>query len=182
MQQKGRAHVQLKHRKSIRFRKVRVPKANRAVQRQFTRQQIIHPAKGELQVIDAVQLQVAMQGAIDASNQLFQLIHLGLNAELRKNVIVLNAVEELGQAPKGVRFDDVSLLLREIFNATRFNFKGGRQQFLQEHDKEGREEVIDALHVARGGVSNGPNEEDALEHCLHPVLLKEWHLRSKIYF
>lgn len=45
--------------------------------------------------------------------QLLQLIHLVLNPQLSKYIIVLNAVQELGQTPEAVRLDDVALLLRQ---------------------------------------------------------------------
>ena len=35
--------------------------------------------------------------------------------------------------------------------------------FKDVNDEKGRDEVVDALHVAAGGVSDGPDEEDALE-------------------
>lgn len=31
-------------------------------------------------------------------------------------------------------------------------------------DEEGRDQVVDALHVAAGGMADGPDEEDPLEY------------------
>lgn len=65
MQQEGGTHVQLELREPIRLGQVRVPQADRAVQRQFACQQIVHPPEGELQVVDAVLDEVFMQLQVD---------------------------------------------------------------------------------------------------------------------
>ena len=49
-----------------------------------------------------------------------------------------------------------------------------RGEVAREEDKvEGRDEVVDALHVARRGVSQRPNAEDTLERALHDGVAKE---------
>lgn len=95
MQQKGRAHVQLELREPIRLGQVRVPQTDRAVQRQLPGQQVIHPSEGELQVIDSMLHQVLMQLNVDPLDELLQLVHLRLDAQLSEYVIILQAVQEL---------------------------------------------------------------------------------------
>ena len=38
---------------------------------------------------------------------------------------------------------------------------------LEEDHEEGCDEVVDALDVSRGGVADGPDVEDPLNHLLH---------------
>lgn len=49
---------------------------------------------------------------VNSLDEFLQLVHLLLDAELGKDVVVLYAVEKLGQTPERVRFDDVPLFER----------------------------------------------------------------------
>lgn len=51
---------------------------------------------------------------INSFNQLLQLAHFRLNSGLSKSVIVLDAVQQLGQAPKGIRFNVIAIAFRQL--------------------------------------------------------------------
>jgi len=54
----------------------------------------------------------------------------------------------------------------------------GRVRDLGEKDgEEGREQIIDSLHIAAGGVPHGPHVQHPLENVLHRLVLEDRHER-----
>lgn len=166
VEKKSCAYVKLEHSKAIGLCQISVPETDRAVQWQLSSQKIVHPAEGELKIIDAVCLQMFVECnckkvlrthrlkplqklTIYPLYQLFQLVDLLLNAELGKNIIILYAVEELADAPERVGLDDVSLFLRKLVKSICFKILGSANLFLQKHDEERR-------HLLRELLSNFP--------------------------
>ena len=81
-----------------------------------------------------------MEVGVDSGNQLFQLFDFELNPRLGKRVIVLDAVQDLGQAPKRVGLDLVPLFLADHL---------GDVQVVAENDVKGRRRVFSAKGVVQ---------------------------------
>lgn len=61
VKQKGSTNVELEHCKTIRLGQISVPQSNSAVEREFSRQKIVHPAEAELKIVDSVSLEMFMK-------------------------------------------------------------------------------------------------------------------------
>ncbi|KAI3475783.1 hypothetical protein L1887_62780 [Cichorium endivia] len=72
-----------------------VPHADDVAHAHLAHEQAVHPSEGELHVLDALVVQVGMQRRIDACDQLAQETYLTLDAWLGKDVVVLDAIEQL---------------------------------------------------------------------------------------
>ena len=111
--------------------------------------------------LDILRVEMCREWSINACNKLRHPPHTALDPGLRKNVVVLYPVEQPTETPERVRLDCVQCSTREGSGVERFRVRvdAGRQEDLE----EGRCEVVDALDVAAGWVSDGPDVEDAFK-------------------
>lgn len=75
--------------------KIGVPQPDDTLHRHLPHQQTIHPSKSKLHVLHPLTAQMRVQRRVDPRNQLSQSPDLPLNPRLRKDVIVLDPIEEL---------------------------------------------------------------------------------------
>mmetsp|Transcript_2836 Transcript_2836/g.5625 ORF Transcript_2836/g.5625 Transcript_2836/m.5625 type:complete len:268 (+) Transcript_2836:525-1328(+) len=123
-------------------------------------------------------LQVRVEGLVQAVYELLKLKDHPLNPWLGGRVVVLYAIEQLGQAEEAVRLHLLeSLLVRQVllrqFRRVYADPRG------QEHDEERHHEVVDALNVAARGVPDAPDVQDALQQALHGLVLQQLHARQR---
>jgi len=90
--------------------------------------------------------------------------HLELDARLGKDVVVVHGVQQQLGAPEAVRLDGLALRARQVGEPHRAHLAARLDLLGEEDDKEGRHQVVDALHVAARRVPDGPDEQHALEH------------------
>ncbi len=157
------------------LRQVRVPQADDAAEGNLPNQQVVHPPKGELQVLHRVALQVLVQVAVGAGDDPCQLIDQPLDARLREGVVVLDGVQQLVEGPVGVGLDAGQHLVGEGAHVEGLHAgEAVAGHVLGEvGDEEGRHEVVHALDVAAGRVADRPDVEDALEDALDDGLLED---------
>jgi hypothetical protein len=135
---------------------ISVPHADGVFDADFSHQETVHPAKTELNKLDTLLFQVLGQIAIDTRCEITEGSNLALNAGLSHNVVILDAIEQLGQAPEGVSLDRVKNRLRELsWVHARLNI-GVPDVDTKEYLPERRHQVIDALNVAAGWVADRP--------------------------
>lgn len=154
---------------SVHTYQVGVPHSDNVAHAHLAHQQAIHPTKGKLHVLYAVLLQMRMQRRVDACHQLSQPAYLSLDAGLRKDVVVLDAIEELREAPERVGFDGLEHIGWQQGDVKHFGVRvdvGAEKDF-----EEGGSEVVDALNVAAGWMSDRPNVQDPLERALGGLTL-----------
>lgn len=100
--EEGDGDVKMEVGEAVFLGQVGVPKADDATERQFAHQEVVHPAEGELQVLHLVAGQVIVQFAVEASDQLLHGHNVLLDARLRERVVVLDRVQQAGDAPETV--------------------------------------------------------------------------------
>jgi hypothetical protein len=115
-EQEGGAHVQMKVGEALGLGVVGVPEADGGGERELAHQQVVHPAEGELHEADLVAGEVGVEAAVDAPHQLLQRLHAPLDARLREDVVLLDALQQLAQAPVRVRLYLPQLLQRQPLN------------------------------------------------------------------
>src|SRR3569833_1416303 len=124
---------------------IRIPHSNRVPDADLAHEKAVHPPEAKLDELDVLLLEVLGEIGVDPGRQVAQRRPLSLDARLRDDVVVLEAVELLRQAAERVRLGGVDA---------------------QEDLPEGGDEVVDTLVVAAGRVAHGPDVEDALERPL----------------
>lgn len=163
--------------KERRTYEVGVPHADNVLDAYFTHEEAVHPAKAELDELDALVLEVLGEGGVDAGGEIAQRADLALDAGLCDNVVVLDAVEELGEAPEGVGFDGVEHRLGQLTRVhAGLDVRVGNVQ-AEEDLEEGCDEVVYALDVAACWVAHGPEVQDALEGALRGLVAVELDVR-----
>lgn len=136
---------------------IRVPHSDGILDRNLAHEQTVHPAKAELYELDAFVLQMFRQAIIDARGKISQTCHLSLDSWLMRNVVVLYPVQQLRQTPERVSFDGVKNLLGKLPRIhPKFNVRI-RDVGAKEDLPEGRDEIVDALHVARSRMPYRPD-------------------------
>ena len=106
------------------------------------------------------------QPGVDAGSEIPQRTNLTYYTRLSKDVVVLYAIEQFGETPEGVRLDGVQDGLRQLAGIHAAFDVVIRDVASEEDLPEGRDEVVDTLHVAARWVADGPDVEDALEGAL----------------
>lgn len=86
------------------FCKVCIPQSHYRLERQFSQQSAVHPAKAELHVLHALRHEVIMKIMVQAMNQVLEAQYHPLQAWLRKCVVVLNIIQKLAHTPVSIRF------------------------------------------------------------------------------
>lgn len=71
MEEEGRADVQLESGEPVRLCEVGVPETDGAGQGDLPREEVVHPAEGELEVVDSVGLEMLVERKVDAADQFF---------------------------------------------------------------------------------------------------------------
>lgn len=59
---------------------------------------------------------------VHSAHEVLELVHLPLNARLSEGVVVLDGVEQSGEAPEGVRFHDFDLFPLQLRHIERADF------------------------------------------------------------
>lgn len=102
------------YRVSIRARKddsstyqISVPHPDSVFHRNFSHEETVHPAEAELDELDTLVLQMCCQISVNSGREIPQICNLSLNAGLVRDVIVLNAIQQLCQTPKRVCLDRI---------------------------------------------------------------------------
>ena len=131
--------------------------------------------------LETLLVEVCMEGGVDAADEMGELEDHALDARLGVCVVVLNRVDELREAPVCVGLHLIELLLRESVHINLGHLPIARKVLREEGEVKGRDQVVDALHVATRGVAQRPNVEDAL--CAggerEPILGEERFARKK---
>ena len=173
LNQQDRAYVDVEVLEPAAFlRQICVPESQDARQRELAEQETVHPAEGELHEEDALLRDVGVQLVVDAVDEVLEPHDHPLEPRLRACVVVLYVVEQFGEAPVGVRLDALKDIFRR-FEGDDVAAEGVGDEGGHAHEQDGREEVVDALHVAGGGVADGPDVQDALHDALDGRLLEE---------
>lgn len=63
------------------------------------------PLEGKLHELDVVLFEMPKEGEIDAFAKVTQFLDLDTNAWLTRDIVVLNAIEQFVETPKGVGLD-----------------------------------------------------------------------------
>lgn len=74
--------------------------------------------------------------------------HLSLYPQLSENIIILNAVQEFGQTPERIGFDDLLLILCQGVDLPIVQIITYRHHFLQENHEEWSNKIIYPLNIA----------------------------------
>jgi hypothetical protein len=75
---------------------IRVPHPDCILDADLAHQEAVHPSETELDKVDLLVLQVLGEVRVDARRQVPQRGHLSLDARLGHDVVVLDAVQQLG--------------------------------------------------------------------------------------
>ena len=90
---------------------IRVPHADRVLDAQLAHEHAVHPPEAKLYKLDAILHQVRRERLVYSRDQLAERRNLPLDAGLRVDVVVLDPVQQLGQAPERVGLDHVEHVL-----------------------------------------------------------------------
>ncbi len=101
---------------------------------------------------------------IDTSDQLAQPAYLTLDAGLRKDIVVLNPIQQFGQTPKCICFDGFQNMCWQQCDIEQFG--SDSMYALRKTSKKGGFQVVDALHVPTGRMSDSPYIQNPLERSL----------------
>lgn len=113
------------------------------------------------------------QRGVDPRCQVPKCSHLPLDARLGNNVVVLDAVQQLSQAPKRISLNSVQDGLRKLSGVhSRLNVWVGNVQ-AQEHLPERRHQIINALHIPAGRVPHSPDIQYTLQRPLRCLVTVE---------
>ena len=103
------AHEWMKFGKRVgAFGQVCVPDADDTLYTHFAHEQAVHPAERELHVLNTLLGQVLVKWRIDALDYVGHNAQLPQNPWLRKDVIVLNAIEQLRHAPERIGLEGLA--------------------------------------------------------------------------
>ena len=80
--EEGGADIEVELAESVPLCQVGVPEADCGAQRQLAQQEVVHPAEGELEVLDLVVDNVVVERQVNTLHQLLQLPDLHLNMEV----------------------------------------------------------------------------------------------------
>lgn len=163
LDQKGRAHIEVEIREPLLLRQIRIPHPDDAADGELAHEQAVDPAEAKLHELDPFTLEVFRQPGIDARGEVLEGAHLPHDSRLGEDVVVLDAVEEFGEAPEGVGFDGVEHGAGQLPGVHAAFDARVRDVAAEEDLPEGRDEVVDPLHVAAGGVADGPDVEDSFK-------------------
>ena len=177
-----RADVEVEVREAVSLSEVGVPQPDGGLNRKLPHQDVVHPPESKLKIDDFVGDEMLVKLLVDSLNQFFKLTDFELNAGLRKGVVVLNAGQDGGQAPVRVGLDPVPLRLVE----KGLDVEVGRVEdvealsgfaigaaVLKEDEKEGCDQIVDALDVAGRWMPDRPDVKDSLEDLLNTPLLEK---------
>ncbi|KAL3952957.1 hypothetical protein ACCO45_012900 [Purpureocillium lilacinum] len=156
-----------------------VPHADGVLDADLSHQQAVHPAEAKLDKLHALLLQVLGQRRVDARREVAQGAHLALYPRLRHDVVVLDSVEELGEAPEGVGLDRIEHRLGQLARVHARLDVVVRNVQAQKHLPERRHQIVDALHVSACRVSHGPDVQDALQRSLRRLVAVELDMRVR---
>src|SRR5271163_4845397 len=81
---------------------VRIPHPYCTPNTNFPHKQAVHPAKAELHIFHTLGLEMLGKTSIDSSCQVAEGAHLSMDAGLSVDVVVLNSIQEICQAPESV--------------------------------------------------------------------------------
>lgn len=87
------------------FRQVGIPQPDPQLKWQLPQQQTIHPTKRKLHKLQTFLLHMCSYGGFHPAYKLLYFEQGALNAGLSVGVVVLNAIEELAEAPIAICFD-----------------------------------------------------------------------------
>mmetsp|Transcript_13720 Transcript_13720/g.32641 ORF Transcript_13720/g.32641 Transcript_13720/m.32641 type:complete len:300 (+) Transcript_13720:284-1183(+) len=159
---------------------VSVPQSHNAWQGEFSQQQTIHPLESELKEFNTSLPEVLGKIGIDPGHELLQSHHHPLDAGLICRVVILNAGEEIGQAPVRIGLHLKQLVVGDVVH----NFALEDVVIIvavgTEKDRYQRcGQVVDALDVAAGRVAAGPNVQQPAEGLSQPIVPKERNVGSR---
>lgn len=146
-----------------------IPHANRILDAHFPHEQTIHPPEAELHKFHALLFQMLGKSGIYAYSQIAQGSDLSMDSWLGIYVVVLDAVKQLGKAPKCISFDSIQHTARQLSRVHAFLDIEIGDIDPQEDLPKRRHQVVDTLHVAASWVSNGPYIQDTLERTLRSL-------------
>lgn len=113
------------------------------------------------------------EAGIYPCRQILQRAYLPHYPWLRENVVVLDAIEEFGEAPERIGFYGIEDGLGKLPGVHAACDVIVTDIRAEEDLPEGSDKVVDALDVARGGVPDGPDVEDTLERALGGLIAIE---------
>lgn len=152
---------------------ISIPHADGVLDTDFPHEQAIHPPKAELNKFHSLGLEMLRQPSIDPRREIPQTRHLSLYPRLRKNIVILNAIQKFRQTPKRIclyRIQDGFWKLPGIHA----EFYLGICDVGSEEDlPEGCHEIVYALYVTASGVAYCPHVEDALQASLRGLVTVE---------
>src|SRR3569833_367666 len=158
---------------------IRIPHSNRVPDADLAHEKAVHPPEAKLDELDVLLLEVLGEIGVDPGRQVAQRRHLSLDARPRDDVVALDAVEQLRQAPERAGLDGVQHRPGELAGIhARLDVRVGDVD-AQEDLPEGGDEVVDTLDVAAGRVAHGPDVEDALERPLGGLVAVELDVRVR---
>jgi hypothetical protein len=102
--QKRHTYVYMKVFKAI-LANVGIPQSNNASQIEFSQQETIHPFKGKLHKLNAHFRQMLTEAGINPLDDFFQPHDHALHTRLIGGIMILNACQNVGEAPIDIGFD-----------------------------------------------------------------------------
>ena len=168
------------------FGQIGVPNTQNCPQWELSKQQTVHPPKGELNIQKALRLEMGMELVIYTFHQIFQSNTHALQPRLRICIVVLNVIEQLSQTPIRVAFhmhqhrrlnNSTDIAAQYVTDGMRFiHYQGNRLDGTSISQR--RQQVVHPLYISRGGVPCRPYAQDALHRLLNRPLLKKRQIRT----
>lgn len=93
---------------------VSVPHPDGVLDAYLPHEETVHPPEAELYELDVFFLHVLDKALVYPRGKVSQRSNLALNSWLSNDVVILDAIEQLGQAPESVGLDRVQHRLREL--------------------------------------------------------------------
>ena len=173
------ADIQMEIRKPLFFREISIPHPNRILNRDLPHQQTIHPPEAKLHEFHTLSFQMFRQPDINPGREVAQSVDLTHDTRLSKDVIILNAVQQLRETPEGIRFDGVEDRFGELAGIhAAFDIVVGDVAAEEDLPERG-DEVVDSLDVAARWVPDRPDVEDAFEGALGGFVAVELEVRAR---